>query len=368
LTACRAAGIKVVMVTGDQAATARTIAREVGLLSRDDDAPAVSGRDLSELPAEEKQRLLASRLFARVDPEQKLELVRLYQEVGEVVAMTGDGVNDAPALRKADVGIAMGRRGSQVAREAADVILRDDSFATIVVAIGQGRIIFGNIRRFIVYLFSCNAAEVLVVTSAFLGGAPLPLLPLQLLFLNLVTDVFPALALGLGEGHARLMEKPPRDPREPLLTRGHWLAIAGYAVTMAAAVLAAMSWCLRRGLGDETAVTVAFLTLAFAQLWHIFDMRSSKSPVFVNEVTGNGYAWGAVALCVSLILLAVNAPPLAKALRLANLGASEWRVVLVASALPLIAAQAIKVIAHWRWRRGREAGAPSLPAPPGRDS
>lgn len=256
----------------------------------------------------------------------------------------------------------MGRRGSQVAREAADVILRDDSFATIAVAISQGRTIFGNIRRFLVYLFSCNAAEVLVVTSATLLGAPLPLLPLQLLFLNLVTDVFPALALGLGEGDERVMESPPRDPRQPLLTAAHWGAIAGYAFAMASVVLGSMFWCLASGATEEKAVTVAFFTLAIAQLWHVFDMRSSSSPIMVNEVTRNPYVWGALLLSGGMLVIAVTTPPLADALRLASLGFAEWQVVMLMSALPLVAAQAAKSLVHREGIRRREqtSGAEAL--------
>jgi P-type Ca2+ transporter type 2C len=338
IAACRAAGVRVVMVTGDQAGTARTIAREVGLLARDDPHPAIPGTDIADAAAnaETRQNLLAGHLFARVDPAQKLNLVRLYQEAGEIVAMTGDGVNDAPALRQADVGIAMGRRGSQVAREAADVILEDDSFATIAVAIRQGRVILDNIRRFMVYLFSCNAAEVLTVGVATVLGAPLPLLPLQLLFLNLVTDVFPALALGLGDGTDNVMARPPRDPREPLLTRAHWLAITVHAGTMAATVLAAMSWGLHRGLADERVVTMSFLTLAIAQLWHVFNMRAARSHTLANEVTSNPYLWGALALCAGLLLAAVTVPALSGALRLVSLTSVEWRMVALFSVLPLV--------------------------------
>ncbi len=348
LAACRAAGIDVVMVTGDQAATARTVGRQVGLLSPQDDSLALTGRDLAQacLEPDTREHLLTGRLFARVDPAQKLALVRLYQEAGEVVAMTGDGVNDAPALRQADIGIAMGLRGSQVAREAADVILEDDSFATIAVAIREGRVILDNIQRFMVYLFSCNASEVLLVVSAALLGAPLPVLPLQLLFLNLVTDVFPALALGLGEGDAHVMARPPRDPREPLLTRAHWLAIAGYAATIALAVLGAMLWCRQAAATPGTAPTVAFLTLAFAQVWHVFDMRSHRSRPLANEVTRNPYVWAAVALCSTLLIVAVEAPPLAAALHLSRLGPAEWRIVVVMSLLPVAVIQAAKLSAR----------------------
>ncbi|MEX0599080.1 MAG: HAD-IC family P-type ATPase, partial [Rhodothermales bacterium] len=197
---CKSAGIQVVMVTGDQPVTALGIGREVGLVDEGEDL-VVRGNELPAMDSatdEQKARLLRVPIFARVTPAQKLDLIALHQGGGHVVAMTGDGVNDAPALQKADIGIAMGRRGTQVAREAADMVLQDDAFSTIVAAVEQGRIIFGNIRRFVLYLLSCNVSEVMVVAAATLVGGPLPLLPLQILFLNLVTDIFPALALGVG--------------------------------------------------------------------------------------------------------------------------------------------------------------------------
>ncbi len=340
--ACRRAGIRVVMVTGDQVATARAVASAVGLGA---EADVVSGAELRQAVTgspEEKRRALAAGIFARVDPEQKLDLIALHQETGAVVAMTGDGVNDAPALRKADVGVAMGLRGSQVAKEAADVVLKDDSFATLVAAIHQGRVIFSNIRRFIFYLLSCNTAEVMVVGVASLIAVPLPILPLQLLFLNLVTDVFPALALGLGEGDARVMERPPRDPAEPLLARRHWAAITGYAALMAGAVFGALAWASRLGMDAGSSVTVTFLTLAFAQLWHVFNVRGRRSSLLAREVAGNPYVWGALLLCTALLLLAVYVPPVARALRLVDPGARGWGVVAVMSLLPLAAGTVLR--------------------------
>jgi len=340
--ACRTAGIRVVMVTGDQAPTAVAVARAVGLAGGD--PKVVAGRELRralEGSPEERLRLLEADVFARVDPEQKLDLVTLFQQAGGVVAMTGDGVNDAPALRKADIGIAMGRHGSQVAREAADVVLKDDSLATLAAAIRQGRVIFGNIRRFVFFLLSCNTSEVLVVASAPLTDLPLPVLPLQLLFLNLVTDVLPALALGMGEGGPGVMERPPRDPKEPLLGRRQWLGIAGYAAVMTAAVFGALEGAFRGlHLGEPRAVTVAFLTLAFAQLWHVFNMGRS-------EVVRSPWIWGAVLSCSGLLLLAVYLPPLAAVLHLTPPGVEGWGLVAAASLLPLAVGKG------WAWgRRG----------------
>ncbi|MBU2484202.1 MAG: cation-translocating P-type ATPase, partial [Alphaproteobacteria bacterium] len=293
IAASRAAGVRVVMMTGDHAVTAATIARQAGL--GDGELSVIEGSELAgidpdRISEEMRDRILSADVFARVAPETKLSLVSIYQKAGEVVAMTGDGVNDAPALKKADIGIAMGRRGTQVAQDAAHMVLRDDKFATIIAAMRQGRAIFDNIRKFVVYLMSCNVSEVLVVGLAVGVGLPAPLLPLQILFLNLVTDVFPAFALGLGRGDAHVMARPPRDPKEQIVDRPRWwlIGVLGGAITLAtlAAFLLALFW-LR--LESGPAVTVAFLTLALAQLWNVFNVRDADSGLIGNEVTRNPY-------------------------------------------------------------------------------
>jgi Ca2+-transporting ATPase len=239
----------------------------------------------------------------------------------------------------------MGMRGTQVAKEAADIVLKDDSFSTIVHAVEQGRIIFGNIRKFIFYLLSCNVSEIMIVTVASLTPLPLPLLPLQILFLNLVTDVFPALALGMGEGDERVMSLPPRDPKEPLITRRGWLGIAGYGAIITACVLAALLISVYGlGFGVKESVSVSFLTLAFAQIFHVFNMRDPGSALLKNEVTRNGYVWGAVALCVFLTLSAVFAGPPAQVLGVVNPGREGWILIGVMSLLPLVLGQALKFI------------------------
>jgi len=343
------AGVRVVMVTGDQPATARSIARAVGLTEdAEEDVQVVHGQDLGAVDdssSEEQRRLLEAAIFARVTPEQKLDLIALHQEHGAIVAMTGDGVNDAPALKKADIGVAMGQRGTQVAKEAADMVLKDDAFETIVAAIRQGRAIFSNIRRFVLYLLSCNVAEVMVVALASLVNAPLPIRPLQILFLNLVTDVFPALALGVGRGSSTLMDRPPRDSDEPIMAREHWLAVMGYGSLITISVLGALalafSWL---GLAQDRAVTISFLTLAFAQLWHVFDMRDREAGLIRNDVVGNAYVWGALALCVALLLGAVYVPVLADLLGVTALDVRGWALVLGASLLPLLLGQLGKEI------------------------
>ena len=336
---CRQAGIRVVMVTGDHAVTARKIAESVGIVEPGN-CILVEGRELEALGAlgeQERRRVLAAQVFARVTPAQKLELVLLYQSAGEVVAMTGDGVNDAPALQRADIGVAMGLRGTEVAREAADIVLRDDAFGSIVAAIREGRVIFSNLRRFLVYLLSCNISEVMVVALAVVAGLPLPLLPLQILFLNLVTDVFPAFALATGEGEEDVLRLPPRDPREPLLGSPQWLFVAGFGALLTASTLSALvigRYGLR--LQGEALVTVSFLTLAFAQLWHVFNMRGRGSGVLRNAVTSNPYVWMAVALCTAILLLAIYVPPLAVALQIVPPDLAGWTLVLAASLAPLL--------------------------------
>ncbi|UCH76047.1 MAG: cation-transporting P-type ATPase [Rhodospirillales bacterium] len=336
---CIAAGIRVVMLTGDHAATARAIGRRVGL----PEGEVIEGGALPPLPELDdaaRARLAAVPVLARMSPAQKLDLVALYQRSGEIVAMTGDGVNDAPSLKKADIGVAMGLRGTQVAREAADMVLADDAFPTIVAAVREGRVIFDNIRKFVVYLLSCNLSEILVVGIAVLAGLPLPILPLQILFLNLVTDVFPAFSLAAGEGEAGVMARPPRDPAEPILTRRHWLSIAGYGMLITAATLTALAiarWVLM--LPQREAVTISFLTLAFAQLWHVFNMRGRSARLIVNEVTANPVVWGALALCVLLLLGAVHIPLIADVLKLVPPDRDGWTVVLGASLAPLLLAQ-----------------------------
>ncbi len=342
---CIEAGIKVVMVTGDHPSTAKNIALAVGLVDDRNVKPLHGSiiKNVEGISDEDSEMVSDSLIIARVSPEQKLELVKMKQENGLVVAMTGDGVNDAPALRQADIGIAMGLRGTQVAREAADIVLKDDSFGTIVSAVEQGRIIYGNIKKFIFYLISCNVSEIMVVTFASFALIPLPILPLQILFLNLVTDIFPALALGMGEGDEHIMKEPPRDPKEPLVSRRGWLGIAGYGMLLTVAVLGALLFAIY-GLGysDDEAVSVSFLTLAFAQLFHVFNMRDRGSKLIGNEITRNLYVWGALALCSLLIAAAVYVAPLADVLKVIPPGGDGWTLVLAMSLLPALIGQAIK--------------------------
>jgi P-type Ca2+ transporter type 2C len=345
IQSCRKAGIQVVMVTGDQAATARNVALAVGLAD-EDAAEVLEGRELKKLSENgDYERIRGASILARVSPKQKLDLIDIYQKEGLIVAMTGDGVNDAPALKKADIGVAMGQRGTQVAQEAADMVLQDDAFTTIVTAVEQGRAIFNNIRKFVLYLLSCNISEIFSVGLASLLALPLPILPLQILFLNLVTDVFPALALGVGEAEEGVMERPPRDPDEDIMLRHHWIAIAGYGLLITLAVLGAL-WVALNWLdvSREQAVTISFLTLASAQLWHVFDMRDTGTNLVRNEITTNPYVWGALVLCAVLLLLAVYLPGLSDVLNTVNPGLNGWLLVLGMSLLPTIAGQILKAL------------------------
>jgi Ca2+-transporting ATPase len=335
------------MVTGDQPATARSIGSALDIVAGGEEQ-VLTGKKLQELmeaTGSDDRELLEARIIARVAPKQKLELIELHQKAGSVVAMTGDGVNDAPALKKADIGVAMGGRGTQVAKEAADLILKDDAFGTIVVAIEQGRAIFNNIRKFILFLLSGNVSEIMIVFFALLLGAPLPLLPLQILYLNMIGDVFPALALGLGKGDPEVMNRGPRDPREGIIGQKQWIAIAGYGFLITVCVLTGFLLSLYYfGMNEELAVTISFLSLAFARLWHVFNMRDWGSAFISNDVTRNPYVWEALALCMGLLVMAVHLPGISLALNLIDPGATGWLLILGISLTPLVIVQILKSV------------------------
>jgi Ca2+-transporting ATPase len=345
IDSCKRAGIRIIMATGDQPVTARNIAEAVGLIKGENGAVIHSSelKNPQDMSEEEKRRILQASIFARVSPKQKLDLIDIHQKNGSIVAMTGDGVNDAPALKKADIGIAMGIRGTQVAQEVADMVLKDDAFSSIVAAIEQGRIIFNNIRKFVIYLISCNVSEIMAVMLASLFNAPLPILPLQILFLNLVTDVFPALALGMGKGDSKIMYQPPRDTQESILTRSHWFAIGGLGMVITLSVLGALAIALfLLNMEKQQAVTISFLTLAFAQLWHVFNMRDSGSGLIRNNIVRNPYIWGALALCSGLLLAGIYLPGLSHVLKVMNPGFTGWMIVIGMSLIPLVIGQILK--------------------------
>ncbi len=341
---CQSAGMRVVMVTGDHAATAENVGYSVGLVDSEE-FDVVEGSSLKppeKLSKAERKRYSDAPIFARVSPENKLDLIELHQQNGSVVAMTGDGVNDAPALKKANIGVAMGKRGTQVAREAADMILQDDDFSSIVDAVEEGRIIFKNIRKFVLYLMSCNISELLAILISSILGLPLPLLPLQILFLNVVNDIFPAFALGACHGSPGIMNQPPRDSEESILTPTNWGEMGYYGLLISVATV--LAFILGRGLyppevSQYKIVTISFLTLAFGQLWHVFDMRELESGILKNEVTENKYVWGALGLCSLLLVASVYLPGLSTALRTESIGLTGWGLALGVSLIPLVGGQ-----------------------------
>jgi Ca2+-transporting ATPase len=346
----RRAGMRTVMITGDQRATAVAVARGLGLL--DEGEEALEGREIDALGDGALQaRTGRVGVYSRVSPEAKLRIVSALRRRGEVVAMLGDGVNDAAALKRADIGVAMGIRGTDMAREAAGIVLQDDRFPTVAAAVEEGRIVFDNIRKFVFYLFSCNSAEVLVLLVAGIAGLPLPLLPLQILWMNIVTDTFPALALALEPGEKDVMRRPPRDPQAAILSSRFLLGVGFYGALMTLVTLAAFLWGLRTGEDPARAMTLSFATLSLAQILHLGNARSRGTVLGYRAATANRYAVGAVALTVGLQLLALYLAPLRTLLGLAAPGWAEWAVILPLAVTPAVVGQALKLR-----RRTRAAG------------
>ena len=334
----RRAGLRTVMITGDQRATAEAIGHELGVI--DAGARTIDGAELDTLSPDDLVATVAEvNAFSRVSPEHKLLIVRALQKRGEIVAMLGDGVNDAAALKQADVGVAMGRRGTDVAKESAAIVLQDDRFETVAAAVEEGRVIFDNIRKFVFYLFSCNVAEILVLLLASLAAWPIPLLPLQLLWLNMVTDTFPALALAVEPGDRSVMRRPPRSPDEAILSRPFLVSIFVYGAGLAAATLGVFWWGLLKHPDDAS--TLAFMTLALAQIFHLGNARSQDDVLTPARAFANPVAIGAV--CLAMVLqLATVFNPLARVLHVTPLSGAQWCVVIVIAALPALAGQLFK--------------------------
>ncbi|WZO97966.1 cation-translocating P-type ATPase [Isosphaeraceae bacterium EP7] len=361
IATCREAGIRTVMITGDQPPTAAEIGRQLGLDFDSLGRPlaAVHARELEGLDDAGLDLIVANTsVFARVSPKHKLQLVEALQRRGELVAMTGDGVNDAPALKQADIGVAMGIKGTEVAKETADMIIADDNFATIVSAVEQGRIIYANILKFIHYLFSCNFAEILTVFVAILVGWPLPLVALQILWLNMITDVFPALALALEPSAPDIMNRPPRDPRAGLVDRSFLGLIAWQGALLAAFTLLAfgvgLQWHGRGAESADRATTMAFSTLSLAQVFHAFNARSRIRSVFTSRLFTNGWLWAAVILCVVLQFTAVSVPLLRRILHTVPPSGAEWTVIAACSLAPVAIVELVKLAAR-RHLRGKSA-------------
>jgi P-type Ca2+ transporter type 2C len=346
---CKTAGIKVVMITGDHPETAREIARQLGILSSDKEAAILgaSMKGYDQLTDQDKEKWLNSHVFARVTPGQKLDLIQVYQEKEHIVGMTGDGVNDAPALKKADIGIAMGQRGTQVAQDVADMVLQDDSFSSIVRAIKQGRVIFDNIRKFVIFLLSCNLSELFTIAVSATLNLNFILLPLQILFINLITDVLPAIALGLTPGNAMIMKQPPRSPREPIIDTQHWKGIIFYSAVISAASIGAVffgHYSLDNGTewDTERANNILFFTMIGSQLLHVFNMHASESNFFRSEIIHNRYVWFSLVICIGIVAILHLIAPVKKVLSIFPLSASDWMVVLAFSFAGMVINQLAK--------------------------
>ncbi|HEX7090810.1 MAG TPA: HAD-IC family P-type ATPase [Longimicrobiales bacterium] len=342
IAAFRRAGIRVVMLTGDQRLTAEAIARDLGVLGPGEET--LDGRELARLDDEElAARAHRAGAFSRVSPEDKLRIVDAYQRGGEIVAMLGDGVNDAAAMKKAHIGVAMGQRGTDVAKEAAALVLRDDRFPTIAAAVEEGRVIFDNIRKFVFYLFSCNLAEVLVLLGTGIAGLPLPLTAIQILWLNLVTDTFPALALALEPADPDIMERPPRDPQAAILSARFLRAIGFYAALITAPTLAAFLWSLDVSRDPAYARTLCFMTLALGQIFHLGNARSPGAVIKPRLAARNPYALGAVGVTLALQFLAIYFAPLATVLETTRLAPGDWLVILGLALVPAVIGQTLKL-------------------------
>jgi Ca2+-transporting ATPase len=353
------------MITGDHPRTATGIAEELGVIK--EHAPAVTGAELEKMTDQVlDQTVKGVSIYARVNPEHKLRIVKSLQRAGAVVAMTGDGVNDAPALKTADIGLAMGITGTDVSKEAADMVLADDNFATIVAAVEEGRAIFSNIRKFLRYLLSSNIGEVMTMFFGVLladviglnapaGTVVLPLLATQLLWINLVTDGAPALALGVDPVHERVMQKPPRSRDEGVITGQMWFGMILVGVVFAIGTLLVIDWSLPGGLipGSGSlryAQTMAFTTMVFFSIFTVFNARSDDRSAFA-DLWSNKWLWGAVAVSLLLQVAVVYTPFLQQAFSTVSLSLSDWlRCAGVASSV-LWLRELSKVL--WRWSVSR---------------
>lgn len=344
IQACHDAGIRTVMITGDHKDTAAAIAEELGALKGP--GQTLSGMELDRLSDDDLVRTVDQwAVYARVSAEHKLRIVKAWKAQGAIVAMTGDGVNDAPAVKAADIGVAMGMTGTDVTKEAADMVVTDDNFASIVMAVEEGRGIFDNIRKTIHFLLSCNVSEVLVMLFAALIGLPLPLLPIQILWMNLVTDGFPALALAVDPKSPDLMKQPPRRPEARLLDGGRLLAIGGEGLMLGLIALGAFSYSLYGLHRDlDQARTVAFTVMVVVQLVHAFNCRSDRLSLFQLGVgTNRALVWAfLLSLVVQMVVLTV--PAAASVFKIASLPVEDWALIGILALLPLVIMESIKML------------------------
>ncbi len=331
ISLCRQAGIRTVMITGDHRNTAVAVAREIRLY-RDGSSRALTGRELDAMSDRELTAAAGeTTVYARVSPAHKLRIVRALKQKGHIVAMTGDGVNDAPAVKEADIGVAMGLTGTDVTREASAMTLADDNFATIVAAVEEGRGIYDNIRKFIRYLLACNIGEVLTMFVAALAGMPLPLLPVQILWVNLVTDGLPAMALGVDPKSPDIMLRPPRDPAESVFSRGLARKIVGRGLQIGFTTLLVFAGVYYLQNDLSLARTMAFTTLVFCQLFHVYDCRSEELTIFQLGLFGNRYLLLATGCSALMQAAVIHIPALSAIFGTTPLSPADWLVVLVLS-------------------------------------
>ncbi len=341
---CKHAGIKTIMITGDYKETAFAIAKQLGMA--EDESQAIMGSALDSLDDKELQeRVKITRVFARVSPDHKVRIVEALKRNGNTTAMTGDGVNDAPALKKADIGVSMGITGTDVAKNTAELILTDDNFASIVSAVEEGRVIYDNIRKFVYFLLSCNIGEIIVIFVSILANLPVPLLPIQLLWLNLVTDSFPALALGMEKGDPDIMEKKPRDPKEPLLNKDLISRIAVQSIAIGATTLAAYLIALRTYPDNIVeARSIAFTTLIMAELLRSYSVRSQSHTIFEIGLFSNMTLVYGTLFSFALTMAVVYIPFLQPIFDTFPMGLSDWSIVIPFSFIPLIVGEVSKIV------------------------
>ena len=346
---CKTAGIRPIMITGDHLVTASAIARKIGIL--DDNGRAVEGREIENLSDEELDEFVSDvSVYARVSPEHKIRIVSAWQRKGYIVSMTGDGVNDAPALKQADIGVAMGITGSEVAKDAASMVLTDDNFATIIYAVREGRSIFSNIKKAVQFLLSSNIGEILTVFSGIMFGWSSPLTAIQLLWVNLVTDSLPAIALGLDTPDNNIMDKPPRSPKKGLFADGLWLTIIFEGLMIGALALLAFTIGANIFGGITAGRTMAFAVLSISQLVHAFNMRSEHS-VFKAGIFKNPYLVLSLISGLILEVSVISVPYLANIFGVVPLNAMGWIVVTVLSVMPLIIVELQKFVSSFVWRK-----------------
>jgi Ca2+-transporting ATPase len=354
LDTARDAGIRTIMITGDYPNTARAIAEEIGLLQSGHKV--MTGSEINDLSDEEmKRNVMETDVYARVSPEHKMRIVDALRANDEVVAMTGDGVNDAPAIKRADIGVAMGITGTDVAKGTADMVLTDDNYASIVSAVEQGRVIYSNIRKFVYYLLSCNAAEIMVIFLATLFGWPVPLTAIQLLWLNLVTDGAPALALGTEPGDPDIMDQPPRPPSEPIINKYMQIGILVQTIAITAVTLGAFA--LGRFTDPDHAAfaeTMAFVTLSISELLRAYTARSEYYPLLKIGLFKNKLMNYAVLGSLVLIILVIYVPFLQPVFDTLPLGWAQWLEILPLILIPSVAAEVTKLYLQKRIEKDRQ--------------